>query len=231
MAAASGEPMPVGVLLRIVADAAAGAHAAHQLRGTDGTPLGIVHRDVSPHNVLVGIAGASKLIDFGIAKSALRQATGTRTGKARGKPSYLAPEQAMKFGIDHRADVWALGASLYRALQGRPPFDDVAQLVAYVYKGTVIAPMARHVPGLVEAIVTRALAVDPVQRFETAEEMRDALEQTMIDLGISTTQADVGRYVASLKGEATSHEIDSAEGTSAEGDRSSEPTANERTAR
>jgi serine/threonine protein kinase len=236
--AASGDPVPLGVLLRVIADVAAGAHAAHQLRSERGEPLGIVHRDISPHNVLVGAAGLSKLIDFGIAKSSLRQATATRTGHARGKPSYLAPEQAMKFGIDHRADVWALGATLYRALHGRPPFDDVAQLVAYVYNGAAIAPLPREVPSLVEAIVTRSLEVDPMQRFASAADLRDAIEEAMIDLSLGATHADVDRFLRSVRGGSTAQDIPTPDasgaggsaggGTSRDGERTLEPTAHGR---
>jgi serine/threonine protein kinase len=213
-ATASGDTLPIQYLLRIVADAAAGAHAVHQLRSDDGEPMGIVHRDISPHNILVGSAGISKLIDFGIAKSTSRQATATRAGHARGKPSYLAPEQAMKFGIDHRADLWGLGASLYRALRGRPPFDDVSQLLAYVYKGAPMDPLPREVPAVVEELVMRALAVDPMQRYDTAEEMRDTMERVMQKLGRMPTHADVSRYAANIAGAATSYELSTPDGTS-----------------
>src|ERR1700733_10941256 len=105
--------IPLGLSLRIIADACAGLHAAHELKGPDGELLGVVHRDVSPQNILIGTAGAVKVIDFGIAKAQNRLGTRTRTGVVKGKVQYMAPEQAQGYAHDRRIDVWALGVCLY----------------------------------------------------------------------------------------------------------------------
>src|SRR5258708_1404729 len=119
-----GSKMPVALALRILADACAGLHAAHELRDDAGQPLGIVHRDVSPQNILVGTSGAVKVIDFGIAKAQNRQQGETRTGVVKGKVQYMAPEQVKKGRtVDRRADVWALGVCLHELVAGRPPND------------------------------------------------------------------------------------------------------------
>lgn len=190
-------PAPLGIVLRILADAAAGLHAAHELVDEQGESLGVIHRDVSPHNILVGDAGHTKVIDFGIAFSTVRNATATRTGLAKGKPNYLAPEQAMRFDTDRRADVWGLGATLYRALAAHPPFASVEHVVEYVYQKAPLARIAEPPPDAVRDILARALAVEPRHRYPTAEAMREALESALAAIG-GTSAADVARYVASV---------------------------------
>src|SRR5205823_4340151 len=105
----SGGSMPMGIALRVVADACAGLHAAHELRDAEGNDLHVVHRDVSPQNILVGGAGIAKVIDFGIAKARDRLAGETSTGSLKGKIQFMAPEQAVGKPIDRRADVWSTG--------------------------------------------------------------------------------------------------------------------------
>src|SRR5262249_54070569 len=108
-----GVPLPLGLALRILSDACAGLHAAHELADRQGKSLGVVHRDVSPHNILVGSAGSVKVIDFGVAKARDRGAGETRSGIVKGKLRYMAPEQAQGRALDRRADLWALGVCLY----------------------------------------------------------------------------------------------------------------------
>src|SRR5690606_5718613 len=105
-----GERVPFGIAARILADAAAGLHAAHELKDKTGASLGVVHRDVSPQNILVSNAGTTKIIDFGVAKAKDRVSQDTSAGQLKGKIRYMAPEQALGRALDHRADVWALGA-------------------------------------------------------------------------------------------------------------------------
>ncbi|MGH7281164.1 MAG: serine/threonine protein kinase, partial [Polyangiaceae bacterium] len=123
-----GERIPLGILLRIVADACGGLHTAHDLTDKTGRALGVVHRDVSPQNILVSSKGNAKLIDFGIAKALVRLSGETNAGLLKGKIQYMAPEQAMGRPLDRRADVWAAGACLYYLLSGVPPFDGENQL-------------------------------------------------------------------------------------------------------
>ena len=118
-ASKSGRPVPLDVLLRILADACAGLHSAHELRGEDGRSLDVVHRDVSPQNLLVTSAGVTKVIDFGIAKALDRVAEQTRVGLLKGKVEYSAPEAVRMKPCDRRVDVWALGVILYQFLAGR----------------------------------------------------------------------------------------------------------------
>ena len=123
-----GTSIPYGVSLRILADACGGLHAAHDLRGKNGALLGVVHRDISPENILLAAKGTAKLIDFGIAKARDRLAGETSAGVLKGKVHYMAPEQALGEATDLRADVWAVGAVLYHLVAGRPPFDGSNQL-------------------------------------------------------------------------------------------------------
>jgi serine/threonine protein kinase len=128
-----GGSFPPGIAVRILADVCAGLHAAHELRDRSGEPLGIVHRDVSPHNILIDAQGVAKVIDFGIAKARDRAAGDTKTGSFKGKIKYMAPEQAVQpKSTDRRADIWAVGAVLYTLLAGRSPYEsenDMATLL------------------------------------------------------------------------------------------------------
>src|SRR5262249_16034900 len=117
-----GMALPLGVTLRILADTCGALHAAHELRDPRGTLPGVVHRDVSPQNVMVSSTGNAKLIDFGIAKARDRACGNTATGAMKGKIHYMAPEQAVGTGIDRRTDIFAVGAILYRAFAKEPPF-------------------------------------------------------------------------------------------------------------
>ncbi|MDF2695735.1 MAG: serine/threonine protein kinase, partial [Labilithrix sp.] len=129
---AVGAPFPLAVALRIGADVCAGLHAVHELHGPDGMPLEVVHRDVSPQNILVTVRGTIKLIDFGVAKARERRTEDTTAGTLKGKIEYMAPEQARGERIDRRADVYAVGAVLYELLSGGPvrSTDEGRQLLA-----------------------------------------------------------------------------------------------------
>ncbi len=122
-AVSHGVGIPHGVLLRLMAEVCGGLQAAHELRMADGRPAEVVHRDVSPHNILVSTKGAAKLIDFGLAKATGRLSQETSAGIVKGKLRYMAPEQVLGPGVDCRADVWAVGASLYHLLSGAPPYE------------------------------------------------------------------------------------------------------------
>lgn len=212
---AAGTTFPMGVALRVVADACGGLHATHELYGDDGNPLGVVHRDVSPQNLLISIRGTTKLIDFGVAKANARRSEATEAGTLKGKIEYMAPEQARGDALDRRADVYALGAVLYELLAGRPvrDTDEGRQLAALhdLMTGTQYAPLPESVPGLVRGIVDRALARDPSHRFATAEELRRALEQAMLATGQTANIDDVATVLAHFSRERTAKRKDAIE--------------------
>ncbi len=194
------ERIPAGIALRICADAAAGLHAAHVLKERDGTLLGVVHRDVSPQNILISNAGATILIDFGVAKARDRVSQETSAGQLKGKIRYMAPEQALGRNIDGRADVWALGAILYELFTGESPYDGPNE-VATLHKltsGAAPPPLPPHVPAPIRAVVSRALAYDPDDRYASALELNLALELAMVEIGEPTSVAVVALYTARL---------------------------------
>jgi serine/threonine protein kinase len=169
------ERIPIGAvchLIERIADALDHAHFAVDARGR---PLGIIHRDVSPGNVLVSFDGEVKLIDFGLAK-AKNRVSQTRDGIVKGKLAYLSPEQAHGQPIDHRSDLFSLGVCFWELLTGRRAFkrDDDRETVLAIRRGVVDRP-SRHatVPPALERIVMRALAVDPEQRYATGRELAD----------------------------------------------------------
>jgi serine/threonine protein kinase len=167
--------------IAIVAAVAAGLHCAHDQRGADGTPLGIVHRDVSPTNILVSYDGNIKVVDFGIAKAAAR-ATHTTAGGAKGKLSYMSPEQVRADRrLDRRSDVFSLGIVLYELTTGRPLFRGASDYLTaeLILSGEITPPreIRATYPEALEAIVMRALAKSPDDRFATAREMQLALEE------------------------------------------------------
>lgn len=179
----SGERVPASVASRIVVDALAGLQAAHEALDVRGDPLGLIHRDVSPQNVLVGIDGASRLIDFGIAKIAARISDTTAVGIVRGKLAYMAPEQIKKQWLDQRADIFAAGVVLYEALTGKKPFtgEDEGDILLSVLLAELETPSSL-VPGLdpaIDAVVMRALERDREARFATAAEFQEALERAL----------------------------------------------------
>ncbi|MFO0757106.1 MAG: serine/threonine-protein kinase [Byssovorax sp.] len=187
-------PFPVHLLIRIAADACAGLHAAHELRDASGALLNVVHRDVSPQNILISTAGITKVIDFGIAKALDRTAEETRAGMLKGKASYASPEQARMKGVDRRADLWAMGTILYQYLSGTLPYEGKNDLVTLknLISGKPPRPLPPHVPPALAAVVMRALAPTIDERFPNALEMQRALEAAQVQ---PTTQADVAAFL------------------------------------
>lgn len=174
--------LPPPVAARIVCDTLAGLHAAHEAVDMRGMRLDVVHRDVSPQNIIVGVDGASRLIDFGIAKAAHR-ITETRSGSVKGKIGYMAPEAAQGARVDRRADVYATGVVLFEALTARRLFqgDNDLETLRKVTEG-VVPDVTSIVPGLpaaIDIVVRRAVARDPNERFQTALEFLAALERTL----------------------------------------------------
>jgi serine/threonine protein kinase len=196
--AKKGMRIPPGVVLRVMADVCGGLHAAHELREEDGQLLGVVHRDVSPQNVLVSAKGIAKLIDFGIAKARDRLAADTNAGQVKGKIRYMAPEQALGGAIDHRADLWAVGAILYHLLSGKPPYDgdNDVQALMVLTSGRPPVPLAAEVHPAIAAVVMRALASSVEGRLSSAAEMQQALEDAIVDAQVATSTAAVSAFLA-----------------------------------
>ena len=189
------EIRPIGddIAARIVADACAGLHAAHEAAGPDGQPLGLIHRDVSPPNILISTHGHVKVTDFGIAKARYQLHSRTRTGELKGKVAYLAPERILGRGTDHRSDIYALGGVLYLATLGQRPFGAGMEALTRITRGQYRLPHALRpdFPKPLEAIIVRALATDPEKRFGTALEMQLELEQWLVASSRPTTSADI----------------------------------------
>ena len=196
-------PMPPPVAVRIVVDVCTGLHAAHELRDSDGTALGIVHRDVSPHNILVGLDGISRIADFGVAKC-VESTTATRSGALKGKAGYMAPEYIESRQMDARGDVFALAVVLWEALANRRLFraDDDSDTLHRVMRMQA-PPVSSVAPSLgpsLDAVIARGLAKSPSDRFATARQLGDTLEATARQAGLLASYADVGAHVDALAG-------------------------------
>ena len=187
--------------VRIVADVAAGLHAAHELTGSDGNLLHVVHRDVSPQNVLLSSKGHVKVADFGVARARGQLHKPTETGELKGKLSYMAPEQLVSKEFDRRADIFALGCCLYEATTGQRPFHgaDALETMYKLLETACIAPssIVEDYPKDLEAIVLKALEKEADQRFQTAEELRSVLEGFLARNGRLVTDRDVSQLVRS----------------------------------
>jgi serine/threonine protein kinase len=199
-----GSRLPLEVGLRIVIDMLAGLEAAHELTDDDGNPLLIVHRDVSPQNVLVGVDGNAKLTDFGVARATSRLSI-TRTGQLKGKVAYMAPEQAQgDAAVDHRADVFAAGIVLWEVLAGRRLFkaEGDAQTLNRVLTDPIpsVQSVWPDVPPVLDAITARALHRDRASRYQTALELSEDLEKEARNLGLDGTNRDVASYLEEALG-------------------------------
>ena len=185
------DPFPKECQYLVVLDTLAGLHHAHELNDYDGTPLDIVHRDVTPQNVFVTYDGQVKVVDFGIAKAAGR-ASETRQGVVKGKVRYMAPEQAIGQHVDRRADIFSVGIMLWEAATGRRLWKDMDDLniVQALVGGTMpISPRAidPKVPEEIDRIVQRALAFDRDNRYASAEDFRTDLEHFLAAQGVLTS--------------------------------------------
>ncbi len=195
----AGSLIPPAVASSIIAGALYGLHAAHEARDEGGELLAIVHRDVSPQNILVGVDGVARVVDFGVAKAASR-AQSTRDDQIKGKLAYMAPEQISRKMVDRRADVYAAGVVLWEALAARRLFvaDDVAAVAAMVLEGAV-APLTGIRPDLtsgIDDVVKQALAREPAVRFGAAIDFAAALEAAIQP----APQREVGAWVARIAG-------------------------------
>jgi serine/threonine-protein kinase len=191
------ERVPLPIAVAIMAGVLHGLHAAHEATSERGEPLHIVHRDVSPQNIMVGVDGVARVLDFGVAK-AVDRLQDTRTGQLKGKASYMAPEQLRSEAVDRRTDVFAASIVLWEVLVSMRLFggeSEGATMEKLLYRD--IEPPSRHAPTVspaFDAVVMRGLSRDPAARFPTARDMAVALEQ----LGPMATAAEVGSWVRSL---------------------------------
>jgi eukaryotic-like serine/threonine-protein kinase len=197
-------PLPIGV--NLIGQACKGLHAAHDLRDESGTPIGVVHRDVSAQNVLVTYSGNAKLVDFGIAKATASSAGVTQAGEIKGKFAYMAPEQVTGDVVDRRTDIFGMGVILYLLTTGRHPFKGVhtaETLQNICSKRPPRAPSA-VIPGYppeLEAVVLKSLAKDPNDRWPTANEMLSALERAMPQSLDGSFEVQVADYMNELLGD------------------------------
>ncbi len=194
---------PLGCVLAIAAGAAAGLHHAHTRIGVEGRPLGIVHRDVSPSNLMVGYDGSVKVVDFGVAKAADR-ATETRSGAVKGKISYLSPEQARGQKLDQRSDLFSLGIVMWEMLTVERLYkhaSDFATMEAIIHDAPPPpSSRRRDVPPELDALVLRALAKSPEERFQTAEELGEAIERVAVQTSSPLSAAGLSRFLRELFG-------------------------------
>jgi serine/threonine-protein kinase len=195
---ASAGPIPPRIVSAVVGQMLLGLHAAHEATAESGEPLSIVHRDVSPHNVLVGGDGIARVVDFGIAKAHSRART-TGDGSIKGKLGYMAPEQLRNQPVDRRTDLFTSGTVLWEALTGQRLFlaDNVAGLFdKLVNTDTRLSSSDLSLPAELEQVVSRALALDPAERIATARELAVELERAVPPASTLETSA----WVESLVG-------------------------------
>jgi len=202
-AVGAGARIPLAVCLRVIASVAAGLHHAHERKGGTGTQLQIVHRDVTPSNIMMGLDGSVKLLDFGIAQAEGRAAE-TQSGTIKGKFAYMSPEQCRGKAVDRRTDVFALGIVMYELTTQRRAFrtDNDFDTMDRIVRGRFAKPsmLDPTYPRDLERIVLRAMAIEPADRYQTAAELGRALEELAAQQGTVATAEDVAVCLRDLFG-------------------------------
>jgi serine/threonine-protein kinase len=196
-----GIPLPIAV--SITAQTCRGLHAAHELRDENGALVGLVHRDVSPQNVLLTYEGVVKVVDFGVAKATSRASNETEAGQLKGKIAYMSPEQLRGERIDRRTDVFAMGILLYMMTTGTHPFrgDDQGQTIRRISDDVPVTPPSSIVPGYpggLEAVVLQALAKDASKRYPTANDMLIGLTRALPPSMRPSTDEEVAEFLRAL---------------------------------
>lgn len=204
VAGRAGRRLPPAVVVRVVLDALAGLSAVHKVTDADGIPLGLVHRDISPQNILVGVDGVSRVTDFGIAMAEYGAYTPTTQGTLKGKLGYLAPEYIRGIRPDQRVDVFAMGVVLWEALVGRRLFkgaNDADALDKLLHQDApkLSQELAELAP--LDVVLERALAKAPEKRFQTADSFSAALEDAARAMTLVGSHAEVGREVRGTVGD------------------------------
>ncbi|HUM12751.1 MAG TPA: protein kinase [Myxococcaceae bacterium] len=204
-----GEPPPVPLVCYVIGKLCEGLDYAHRKKDQHGRDLNVVHRDVSPQNVLISFEGEVKVIDFGIAKAA-GKVTKTQAGILKGKFGYMSPEQIRGLPLDRRSDVFAIGVCLYELLTGERLFvgESDFQVLEKVRKAEVLPPSTynRKIPEALERIVLRALAKDPTDRFQYASELADELQRFLITSDSIFSRKDLMQYMKSTFAEEVERE-------------------------
>jgi serine/threonine protein kinase len=198
--------LPLPIAVNLVGQACKGLHAAHDLRDESGTPIGVVHRDVSAQNVLVTYSGSAKLVDFGIAKATANSAGVTQAGEIKGKFAYMAPEQVTGDVVDRRTDIFGMGVILYLLTTGRHPFKGVhtAETLQNICSKRPPRLPSAIIPGYppeLEAVVLKCLAKEPDDRWPTANDMLSALERSMPQSLDGSFEVQVADYMNELLGD------------------------------
>ncbi len=193
------------IALKAISQACLGLHAAHELKDDEGESLQLVHRDVSPQNVLVTYDGIVKLVDFGVAKAMGRAGGETTAGQLKGKVPYMSPEQARGGNIDRRTDIFAMGIVLYRMTTGLHPFLGENDLVTMknIIGRPVPSPRLKNAqfPIELEQVILKCLQKEPEKRFQTMLELHQAIEKVQVSAGTAVVDDDVGSFVRSLLGD------------------------------
>jgi eukaryotic-like serine/threonine-protein kinase len=199
----AGKPLTDRLIARLINDALLGLHAAHELCDDRGSPLGIVHRDFTPQNILVSVEGITRLTDFGVAKAADR-AVRTKTGLIKGKIAYMAPEQARGHKLDRRCDVWAAGVVAWELIARRRLYtseDDVTTLLRIVTERPLrLREVAPQIPEEIDNAVAWALEPDVEQRCPTAETFRATLEAAFAKYEGMADTSELGVFVRDCVG-------------------------------
>ncbi|HEX4335149.1 MAG TPA: serine/threonine-protein kinase, partial [Polyangiaceae bacterium] len=204
-AAAKHGGIPRNIALRVVADACAGLHAAHEMKDDGGNPVGLVHRDISPQNILITFGGAVKIVDFGVAKAAGRSTGQTVAGQVKGKPPYMSPEQALGEVVDRRTDVFALGIILYQLTTGKHPFrgeSDLVTLQNIVSDKPIVLPRThdRNYPRELELVVMKALDRKRDRRYQSCAELEAAIEDVFQKAVTRARTEEVAKFMQDMLG-------------------------------
>lgn len=195
--------LPMSIAVNVIGQACKGLHAAHELRDEAGVLLGVVHRDISPQNIIVSHTGIAKVLDFGIAKATARASTLTEIGEVKGKFAFMAPEQVQGHALDRRSDIFSLGVLAYMLTTGRHPFrgQNTADTVRKI-SSSELAPLPSSFvpdyPEALEAAIVKAIAKNPGDRWATAHDFLEALEQAAPDCMESSFELEIASYMSKL---------------------------------
>jgi serine/threonine-protein kinase len=196
----AGEIIPEALSLHIAAEIAQALSFAHELRGQDGQPLGLIHRDVTPSNILLSFAGEVKLSDFGLAK---RRHDRSVVGSLKGNLAYMSPEQANQAQLDRRTDIFSLGAILFELLTGKRLREITNEIAGWSQVASGVLPSARQVrpdlPAAVEHLLDSALAADPAKRFPDAATFGAAIRNVLGDLSVAVGASDLAALLGVIQ--------------------------------
>jgi serine/threonine-protein kinase len=198
--------LPMAVAINVIGQACKGLHAAHELRDEAGQLLGVVHRDISPQNIIVGYSGTAKVLDFGIAKATARSSTLTEAGEVKGKFAFMAPEQLYGRPVDRRADIFSLGVLAYMLTTGRHPFrgENMGETVRNICSSDRPPPppneLVGEYPPALEAALLKAMSKSPADRYQTAHDFLEALENAVPECLENSFEVELSKYMHELFG-------------------------------